>query len=461
MAIGAAEDAVKQPTLVEARAKLILASLAGLDAIRPTALWKPGQTEPTPDGLEALENAVDAADLGAVRVFLSIYPFGSSVTPLTDEAQAQFAKYAAALAAALPTVQDFIIGNEPNLNRFWLPQYDADGNDAAAPAFMSLLARTYDAVKIVSPDSRIWGLGLSPHGSDNPNAARKTHSPTIFLRDLAAAYRKSGRDEPIMDGLAIHPYPEASNTPPSVAHPNSTTIGVADYPKLVKLLTVGFIGTAQKGATLPIIYSEYGTQTQIPSSKAEFYSDAEQSTTKPVSPEMQGKLYRQAIALSFCQPNVEGFLIFHLLDEESLTGWQSGLYYADETAKPSRDTVREAVSRVRRGVIARCDELKLVPHLTGFSLAGGKKRFARLPTALSLRCDIDCRFVLRLQREPLNTTTFQVRGTTTGGNWARVALGRRRVAPGPYRFLLTIWASVNTGRVRTLVPVHISIAAQP
>ena len=34
-----------------------------------------------------------------------------------------------------------IVGNEPNLNRYWLPQFNDDGIDAAAPAYETLLAR--------------------------------------------------------------------------------------------------------------------------------------------------------------------------------------------------------------------------------------------------------------------------------------------------------------------------------
>ena len=40
-----------------------------------------------------------------------------------------------------------IVGNEPNLNLFWLPQFGADGGDAAAAGYEALLADTYDALK--------------------------------------------------------------------------------------------------------------------------------------------------------------------------------------------------------------------------------------------------------------------------------------------------------------------------
>ena len=78
-----------------------------------------------------------------------------------------------------------------------------------------------------------------------------THSPTKFIQELGVAYRASGRDRPVMDALSIHPYPDNSSQPPTTAHPNTTTIGIADYDKLVALLGQAFDGTAQPGSAAP------------------------------------------------------------------------------------------------------------------------------------------------------------------------------------------------------------------
>ena len=58
----------------------------------------------------------------------------------------------ASLARKVPWIQDFIIGNEPNLNLFWMPQFTAKGGNAAAIAYERLLATSYDALKAVSPE---------------------------------------------------------------------------------------------------------------------------------------------------------------------------------------------------------------------------------------------------------------------------------------------------------------------
>ena len=150
-----------------------------------------------------------------------------------------------------------------------------------------------------------------------------------------------------MDGLAMHPYGENSSTPPTVEHPNSTAIGLADYPKLVGILGRAFDGTAQLGSKLPIVYDEYGVDSQIPESKRSFYSGRELS--KPVPESTQASYYRQALQMAACQPTVRGFLIFHVTDETDYGRWQSGLYFPDGTAKSSRGLVKQAMADIRQG----------------------------------------------------------------------------------------------------------------
>src|SRR5918912_3678365 len=98
MTIGATEDIVKQPDPVAAKAQMDLLKLAGLRAIRMTQEWAPGETAPSGSGFEALKNAVTAAKPDGVRVVLSVTNHGSRTTPLSDQDQADFAAYAAAVA---------------------------------------------------------------------------------------------------------------------------------------------------------------------------------------------------------------------------------------------------------------------------------------------------------------------------------------------------------------------------
>jgi hypothetical protein len=277
---------------------------------------------------------------------------------LTEEAQASFAQHAAELASSVPDLQNFIIGNEPNLNRFWLPQFNADGSDAAAPAYLSLLAKTYSALKAADPTVTVFGGAISPRGIDRPGTGRDTHSPTVFIQDLGAAYRSSGLTGPVMDALAIHPYPENSTIPPTLAHPNTTPIGIADYTKLVGLLTKAFQGTGQPGATLPILYAEYGVETQIPAGKASEYTGTEPATIKPVRSRRRRRL--PAGDGDVVLPRTSGPPDLPRLRRDGARPLPVGLHYPDET--PSRACRPRRSRDVRGGVIAKCSGLELSPN---------------------------------------------------------------------------------------------------
>jgi hypothetical protein len=349
MQIGAAEDEGRNADPAVARAKMDLAEAAGFNAMRVTAIWAPGENAVPPDQLLALQSVSAAAAFDGITIWATVMPYGSRTTPLTPLARRQFASFAADLTRRVPAIPYLIIGNEPNINRYWLPQFKPDGSDAAASTYESLLAQSYDAVKKVNRDEFVIGGSVSPHGSDDPTNPRQTHSPTAFITDLGAAYRASGRTKPIMDGFAFHPYGENSSVPPTERHPNSTSLGIADYDTLIGLLADAFDGTAQPGSSLPIVYDEYGIESSIPAAKSSLYHGAEPKTTKPVPLDTQGQYYDQALTMTACQPNVMAMFLFHVTDETNRNRWQSGVYYPDDTPKPSRAAVLQTIDHIRSG----------------------------------------------------------------------------------------------------------------
>jgi hypothetical protein len=349
MYMGAAEDEGRNADPAVAMAKMELAKAAGFDTIRITAIWSPGQSAVPKDQLQALQSIAAAGIFLDIRVIATVMNFGSRTTPLTATARREFARFTADLVRRVPTIREYIIGNEPNLNRYWLPQFGPNGENVAAPAYVRLLAQTYDAMKAVDKGVFVLGGSVSPRGGDRPGTIRDTHSPTKFITDMGIAYRAMKRARPIMDGFSFHPYGENSSTPPTFAHPNGTSIGLADYDRLVALLGKAFDGTAQKGSTLPIVYDEYGVDSQIPAPKGQFYGGREPATTKPVAERVQAAYYRQALQMAACQPNVRGFLIFHVTDETDYNRWQSGVYYADGTPKSSRAYVKQTMNEIRAG----------------------------------------------------------------------------------------------------------------
>src|SRR5207244_10626363 len=118
MFVGAAEDEAKTGDAVESLTEMDLAKLAGFQAIRMTAMWHPGFAFAAGPTLLGVQTAAAAADIAGLKLVLTVMPSGSSVTPLRPSARRQFAGFAASLVRQLPTVRTFIIGNEPNINRY-------------------------------------------------------------------------------------------------------------------------------------------------------------------------------------------------------------------------------------------------------------------------------------------------------------------------------------------------------
>jgi len=415
--LGATEDAPKSATMTVAKAQMDLLAAAGFRAVRITQEWAPGVTALPDTGRNVLENVAAAAKLDDVTVICVVMNHGSATTPLTAQDQADFASYAASIAAAIPSFRIFVVGNEPNLNRYWLPQFNDDGSDAAAPAYTSLLTQTYDALKAVSASITVLGGALAPRGGDVGGGIRPTHSPTTFIHDMGQALRDAGTTTVPMDGFDLHPYEDNSSIAPvSGTHPNSTTIALADYDKLVASL-----GEAFGRYDMPIWYDEFGVESQIPAQYESHYTGTEPSTVHPVPEATQAAYYRQAVQLAFCQPNAKALMLFHSVDEAEHAGWQSGLYYAGTTiAKTSLPATRLALEQSRRGVVAHCDGLQLpvAPKLT------------QTGNRLKLTCALDCTYTVQLYRK--TKLIGSAHATALGGVVKGLAL-RVPTTPGPYR----------------------------
>jgi hypothetical protein len=353
--VGAVEDA---PIWGNPGAQMDLAKLAGFDSVRMTAQWTNGATALPRAHMSKLQNAVTAAVSRGIQPVVAIYNANSSSTPADDAQRARFVQFVRNTVSSLPWVTTFIVGNEPNSNVYWLPQFDSAGGDPAAVAYERLLAESYDAIKAVRPGAKVVGGALDPRGGDDATSVKPSHSPTTFIRDLGAAYRASGRTAPIMDVFDHHVYADNSSLPPSMPHGASATIALADYSKLVALLGKAFDGTAQPGSTLPIVYGEFGVESIIPPEKSGRYTGDQPPAWGAVDEATQARYYAEAFKLALCQPNVTGIYVFHVVDESSLNAWQSGPYYADGTPKSSLGAIRDAASAARAGTLASCPDDK-------------------------------------------------------------------------------------------------------
>ena len=448
MVLGTNDGFMLQKTLVGAKANMSLAKLAGFRAVSVRQFWWPELKEPQEYDRLTLGNVDKAARLLGMPVFLSITNTAGRFAPRTPEARDDFASFAAETAKSFRSFRHIIIGNEPNKNQFWAPQFGPDGEDSAAVEYEQLLARVYDELKAVSTKIVVIGGAVSPRGGDDPNAPTKAHSPSTFIRDLGAAYRASDRKAAIMDWFSFHPYQDNSSQSPSFRHTGSPTITLADYDKLVRALGQAFDGTNQLGSKIPIVYNEYGIESTIPRKKAGKYSGAEPASTRPVSPALQGQRYREAIGIAFCQPTVRAMFIFHAFDERGRPQWQSGVYYVDHTAKPSLGILRKAIQEAKRGVVARCPGMRLrIKAKTTFpapavAASNGKKGSA---ITFKVHCDLDCRYTSGVISQSNGHSILAKLGVAVGGKNVTVRFPARKLSKGRYRLNVSLVAAVNPG----------------
>jgi hypothetical protein len=310
----------------------------GMTVNRWTLLWYP--EDPTKE-FNFLDRAL-AVIPDDVHVVLSLQPrYALRHGPV------QFCGWAKTVATRYPQIRRFIIGNEPNQPRFWRPQF-VKGKPVAAAAYARLLAACYDTLKAVDPTLQVIGFGLSPRGNDKPFATSNVStSPIRFLLAAAAAYRASGRRAPLMDALAVHPYPNPNQAAdgPDVGYPSPWNYGVPNLDRVKQAVWDGFAGTAQRTTVdgLRLVVDETGWQTTPDAAHRRLYSGKE--VTKTVAAATQGAYVQQSIDRWFaCDPTVSDVYFFHLIDESDLGRFQSGLEYANGDPKASFARVQQAIA---------------------------------------------------------------------------------------------------------------------
>jgi hypothetical protein len=297
---------------------------------------------------------------------LALYPARPRSLTESPGAVAQFAAWTAGVARRFPALRDFIVGNEPNVNNFWQPQYAPNRKAISCAAYTSVLAATYDALKATNPAINVIGVGLSPRGNDNPVAkSNPSTSPVRCIRDMGAAYRASKRTRPLMDELSFHPFPNLATDPLGRGYqwPNA---GLANLDRIKQAVWDAFFATGQPvfpessfgrfgplaaiaaADSLRFRLNEVGWQVEIvPSARAAYFGRENVATTDEAT---QAEIYAQAIPFIACDPAVRSLLFFHLIDDPNLDRWQSGLIRADGSRRPSYDSVKAAIARTG----ARC-----------------------------------------------------------------------------------------------------------
>jgi hypothetical protein len=323
----------------------------GLTENRLAVIWNPDQPRTIPDKV-LLDAYVAAATARQVRLVFAVYPGSARVLTDYPEAPGEFVDFLQLVARTYPGVRDYIIGNEPNQPRFWQPQFSQGGAPVACRQYTAVLARSYDALKAVSPSINVIGVGLSPRGNDNPTGLSNiSTSPVRCIRDMGAAYRASRRQRPLMDEFSFHPYPERDTHPVSRGY-SWPKAGLVNLDRIKQAVWDAFDGTAQPTFAEPgrsvVLQSltfrldEVGWQVGIPAAHQRAYFGRE--SVDPTTEAAQAQVYSEAIRLMACDPSVKSMLMFGLVDEPDLERWQAALMRADWSRRPSYDSVKRTIA---------------------------------------------------------------------------------------------------------------------
>jgi hypothetical protein len=236
-------------------------------------------------------------------VVLAIFGFARD-TPRTTVTQRRFCTYAGHVLDRVPHARAVVVWNEANSPTYW---------SGTPRQYAALLARCYPL--------------LHRPGVTVLSSTASAHAPEAFLRALGHAH---------VDAFGHNPYPRTPSEPPAARH-RVGFLGQGDYERLVAIL----------GRGAKIWYLETGYQSRVPAALRTHYHGTE--TVEPVSPGAQAQYLEESIRLAACQSQVHAFFNFELVDEDRLSGWQSGLYWRGGRAKPAARAFAHASGLTRSG----------------------------------------------------------------------------------------------------------------
>ncbi len=243
------------------------ADFATAVALRYSGAFTPPQepaTTPPPEPTE------DASLIQQLIQPLVPFPVPDPLPPPSSAAPTDGAAAPAAPAEPLPSVDRFIIWNEPNHQGLLLPQWRADNTTPASPAVYRAMVRAgYAAVKAARRTATVLIGNTSSTGGTR---GRGPVPPLEFLRDLACVDADlrpvvtgdcAGYTTLPGDGWAHHPYSQ-NERPERVSDPKKELgdLRLADTPVLAKtlnrLVKMGRLAPGNKR----IYLTEFGYETK-------------------------------------------------------------------------------------------------------------------------------------------------------------------------------------------------------
>jgi hypothetical protein len=371
METGIADDAALLNEPSDARAAAAVAAWAalGIDDVRIFVQWQaiaPANSEvKAPDGFNSADpnspgynwarvdravNLVSAAGMRPLLVVTGPGPLWASQVPARHSIRykprpdlfGQFAR-AAALRYA-QAVDRWVIWNEPNLPLWLQPQNTCTGGRCTPYAphlYRQLMRSAYPAIKAVDPTSTVLFGALAPNGERPVRQNTKTR-PLAFIRAMGCVKVTLRRDrsghcksfKPLTaDGFAYHPH--STVRAPAEQQPNLDNASMGDLPRLERTLDgtqrAGGL-TKAGGGKFGLYFTEWGYQTDPPDRIA------------GVTPARQSRYLQQGAYLAYKDPRVKLLTQYEWRDERlgrgtnplsKYSGWQSGLRFANDKAKPA------------------------------------------------------------------------------------------------------------------------------
>ena len=267
---------------------------------------------------EDLDEFVRQAGDRDLEVMLSIWGTPTWAGPAKNRLPRRIAdvqNFARALATrysgryrGYPFVRFYSVWNEPNLQLFLAPQYDAKKRPVGPALYGKLFRAAYTGFKLGSPSSLVAVGETSARGlSSSPSFA-----PGKFAELLAQV-----RPKLKFDAWAHHPYGSPANQPPTqlVRWPN---VSMTTLPRFGASLDKWF---GRKN--IPLWLTEYGHETRPEEPKGVTYAQ-------------QASYMRTAIAMAKRQARVQ-MLIWFAIRDNPVNLWQSGLLTYGGLEKPAFD----------------------------------------------------------------------------------------------------------------------------
>jgi hypothetical protein len=254
---------------------------------------------------------------------------------LRDFAQALAARYSGR-NPGLPYVGYFSIWNEPNLEQFLAPTFDARGRPVSPATYARIVRAAYAGIKAGNRSALVAIGETSPRGRDrltpSPGKLQNTLSPGNFARLLSQA-----RPPLRFDAWAHHPYSTLGAGPnQKVRFPN---VNLPQLPTFEKRLDTWF-----KRKNIPIWITEYAFETRP-------------DEPKGVTLAQQAAYAAEALRKVRSDTRVQMFIWFIFRDDPTST-WQSGLLKRNGAKKPAFATftagakpldARSPLLRIRAG----------------------------------------------------------------------------------------------------------------